>query len=179
MAIKDVAWVVRVSLSAAVSAVVVAFVEEFVFRGVFQRLLQRYGGTVFAIVFGSLVFAVLHGKAALSDAQAAATPEWLHGLYLAWLSLSEPLGVLSWGMVGNLFLFAAALALLYYKTGSLLVPMGLHSGAVLATLTVGRFVRRAHPGMSSRFFIETPATAILLAIAVAVALLWKPRPKES
>ena len=126
------------ALSIIVSAVVIALIEEVFFRGVVFRKLAK-ASLPFGFIISALFYAALHflGK---GDIPCAEPPAWFDGFRVLGAmgnKLLDPIAVAP--AFFGLFLFGCILNLAYMRSGSLLLSMGIHAGAVFL-LKFGRYI---------------------------------------
>ena len=130
--------------AAALAAVLIAFFEELVFRGVVFRLAHRALPAWGSVPVAAGIFAVLHFQKVPSDAWpggAGGEPvTWTSGFTVAWRSVAAMSGTADLHVLAALFLAGSVLCLLYLRHGTLLAPIGLHAGWVLAAQLHRRFV---------------------------------------
>lgn len=112
--------------SAVGTAIVVAVLEEILFRGALFGALRKAFHWIFALVFSSMVYAILHY---FESADIAGPVTWLSGLRLLPLMLRN-LGNLHAAIPGffNLTLAGILLGWAYERTGNLYFSIGLHGG---------------------------------------------------
>jgi CAAX protease family protein len=129
--------------SVVLASLFVPLIEELFFRGLVLGILLRSASRVWAIIFTSALFAILHFLKAPEEAGATVT--WMSG----WVSIAhsfdqfrEPFLVLA-GFT-TLFLLAWILADARIRTRSLWLPFGLHSGWIFADGFFNIIARRAH-----------------------------------
>ena len=123
----------------------VPLIEELFFRGLILGILVRTASRVFAIVFTSALFAILHFLKAPEETIATVT--WMSGFVSIAYSFDqfrEPFLVLA-GFT-TLFLLACILADARIRTRSLWLPIGLHSGWIFADGFLNILARRAQIG---------------------------------
>jgi membrane protease YdiL (CAAX protease family) len=131
-----------------VSAAVVPLIEEALFRGLILGVLLRTKATVFAIIATSALFSIIHFLKAPDTTTSPAAVTWYSGLTSvanAFWQFHEPLLVVA-GFT-TLFLIACILADARIKTRSLWLPIGLHSGWILASGIFSKVARRGGDAM--------------------------------
>jgi membrane protease YdiL (CAAX protease family) len=114
-----------------IASLFVPLIEEFFFRGLILGILLRSPSRIAAIVFTSALFAILHFLKAPEDTAAATT--WMSGF----ISIANSFGqfqqpILLLAGFTTLFLLGCILADARIRTRSLALPIGLHSGWILA-----------------------------------------------
>lgn len=144
----------------------VALLEEVVFRGIFQNILTRAGGVVAGVMLASLLYAWLHGRPEGTE----------HSWELAWAHLSQWPANLPPMMILNLTLLGVALGMMYAKTRSLWVSIGLHAGVVAAAVPVVALLQNVDPMMNRQYLVASPVTTCALAGWAVLGLLWRARP---
>lgn len=157
--------VLRRAGAAAVAGIAVGVLEETLFRGVLCGGLRRHTGWPAAIVLSGGVYALLHFL------QRPPSPGDLHagsGLILVGQMvdvLKVPPGMELRG--GVLWVAGILLGWLYYRTGSLWVPFGLHAGWIMA-IKMGAVLTQSVPdrlgGGRSLEKIGSDALAILVVL---------------
>ena len=128
-------------LGATATAVVVAMIEELIFRGALFGILRKAWPWPAALAVSSAVYASVHFL------QKAASPQhtdWLVGFRVLPELFRIPLDGLAPAFL-TLLLAGAILALVYQRTGTLFMSMGLHAGWIF-WLAAYRLVTREAPG---------------------------------
>lgn len=134
--------VAEVLLTGLVAAALIAFFEELVFRGVVFQLAHRALPAWGSVPVAAAIFAVLHFQRVPGDAWPDGAPvTWTSGFTVAWESLASIPRTIEPATGAALLLAGAILCLLFLRHESLLPPIGLHAGWVLAARLHGRFVR--------------------------------------
>lgn len=124
------------------AAILVAFFEELVFRGVVFQLAHRALPAWGSVPAAAAIFALLHFQRVPSDAWSAGEPvTWTSGFAVAWRSVAAMAGTADLPVLAALFAAGSILCLLFLRHGTLLAPIGLHAGWVLAAQLHRRFVR--------------------------------------
>lgn len=148
------------------TAVAVALIEETFFRGGLQGALQRGMQWRAAVAISSAIYSTVHflrpGGKILAD-----QVDWSTGfVYLGQLTANSFRGTDVFVGFVSLFLAGALLGWLYYQTGSLYWPLGVHGGWVLAN----EFVRWLGGGR----IISQPVTwVVLMVVWLALARRWR------
>lgn len=127
------------------AAALVAFFEELVFRGVVFQLAHRALPAWGSVPLAAGIFALLHFQRVPSDAW----PEgidgepvtWTSGFAVAWRSVAATAETTDLSVFAALLAAGSILCLLFLRHGTLLAPIGLHAGWVLAARLHRRFVR--------------------------------------
>jgi hypothetical protein len=128
-------------LGATATAVVVAIIEELIFRGALFGILRKAWAWPGALAGSSAVYAAVHF---LQKPDAPLTVDWLSGFRM----LPELFRIPAEGLAPAFFtllLAGAILGLVYQRTGSLFMSMGLHAGWIF-WLAAFRLVTRETPG---------------------------------
>ena len=131
--------------SVVIASLFVPLIEELFFRGLILGILLRTTSRMAAIIFTSVLFAILHFFKAPDETIATVT--WMSGFVSITHSLyqfREPFLVLA-GFT-TLFLLACILADARIRTRSLWLPIGLHSGWIFADGFLNILARRAQIG---------------------------------
>lgn len=163
------------------SALAVSLLEETVFRGLVLRLFYTAFRPVLAVVLTSLFFASAHFKDVPDAVWTDGDPvTWASGFVVAFWTLWSPVATFELWPFVNLFLVGTILAVVFLRTGSLWVPIALHTGWVSV-----RFVYTGH----FRTMAETPGFPgtqgmldgglAALALAGVFALVWRMPRRES
>ena len=129
-----------------IASLFVPLIEELFFRGLILGILLRSASRVFAIIFTSALFAILHFLKAPEGT--ATTVTWMSGFISVAHSLDqfrEPFLVL--GALTTLFLLGCILADARIRTRSLWLPIGLHSGWIFADGIFNIVARRGQIGL--------------------------------
>lgn len=116
-----------------VTAVVVSLIEEYFFRGALTKVVTRSSGPVWALLFVSALYSVVHFLKPRETVIPAHAVNWLSGFDLIPASFerfSEPELVLAG--FGTLFILGCTLGYAAWKTRGLWFSIGLHAGAILA-----------------------------------------------
>jgi membrane protease YdiL (CAAX protease family) len=127
-------------LGATATAVVVAVIEELIFRGALFGILRKAWAWPGALAASSAVYAAVHF---LQKPDAPQSVDWLSGIRM----LPELFRIPAEGLAPAFFtllLAGAILALVYQRTGSLFMSMGLHAGWIF-WLAAYRLVTRETP----------------------------------
>jgi len=165
--------------AAALAALLVAVLEELVFRGVIFQLAHRALPAWGSVPVAAGIFAVLHFQKVPSDAWpggAGGEPvTWTSGFTVAWRSVAAMATTADLHVLAALFLAGSVLCLLYLRHGTLLAPIGLHAGWVLAAQLHRRFVA-VDPAADTAFWggknlIDGALPLGLLALLLAGMLL--------
>jgi hypothetical protein len=128
-------------LGATLTAVVVAVIEELIFRGALFGILRKTWPWPAALAVSSAVYASVHFL------QKTAVPQhtdWLSGIRLLPELFRIPLDGLAPALF-TLLLAGAILALVYQRTGTLFMSIGLHAGWIF-WLAAYRLLTRETPG---------------------------------
>ena len=123
------------------TAVVVPLIEETLFRGLFLGILLRSFPPWKANVISAAIFSIVHFLKAPDETNP--TVSWFSGfvsLGHSFDQFSEPMLVL--GGFSTLFVIGVVLANARLSTRSLWMPIGLHSGWILASESFGKIARR-------------------------------------
>lgn len=135
------AEMIRALLGATTTAAVVAVIEEVIFRGALFGILRKSWDWPAALVVSSAVYAGVHF---LRKSGGPQTVDWLSGIRM----LPELFRIPAEGLAPAFFTLLTAgaiLALVYQRTGSLFMSMGLHAGWIF-WLTAFRLLTRETPG---------------------------------
>lgn len=134
--------VAEVALVALAAAALIAFFEELVFRGVVFQLALRSLPAWGAIPVAAAIFALLHFQRVPGEAWPDGAPvTWTSGFRAAWESLASIPRTVDPAAGVALFLAGSVLCLLFLRHRSLLPPIGLHAGWVLAARLHAALVR--------------------------------------
>ncbi|MCP5180232.1 MAG: CPBP family intramembrane metalloprotease [Pseudomonadales bacterium] len=120
--------VARVAMAGLTGGMLAALLEEALFRGVMLTAFQRLGGTAFALVLSSFLYALVH-FVRVRDTPVA--EHWWSGLALAagaFSKLAEP--ALLWDSFVSLFLLGVLLCLVRLRCHSLYPAIALHAAWV-------------------------------------------------
>jgi membrane protease YdiL (CAAX protease family) len=123
------------------AAIVVPFIEEFFFRGLLLGILLRSMRPVVAALITSGFFAIVHFLKAPTRTNETVT--WLSGFHSianSFAQFADPMMVLA--SFTTLFLIGWILADARFRTRSLFLPIGLHSGWILVAGVVGKMIKR-------------------------------------
>lgn len=126
----------------ATSAVVVSILEEWLFRGAILGLLARSMHRNGALFLTSALFSILHFLKP-NDNAVPQTVNWLSGFGLipgSFAQFSQPWLVL--GGFTTLFCMAWILGYSRFKTGSLWMAIGLHTGWVFGLMSFNKITKR-------------------------------------
>lgn len=124
-----------------VGALLIAFFEELVFRGVVFQLAHRALPAWGSVPVAAGIFALLHFQRLPSDAWREGEPvTWTSGFAVAWRSVAATAETTDLSVFAALFAAGSILCLLFLRHGTLLAPIGLHAGWVLAAQLHRRFV---------------------------------------
>lgn len=127
--------------SRTLSALAVPLIEEPLFRGLILGVLLRSNTVTLATFFTSAFFSILHFLKAPENTSAFVT--WTSGFVSianAFVQFREPLLVAA--AFTTLFLLGWILADARIRTGSLWLPIGLHSGWIFASALFNKIARR-------------------------------------
>lgn len=153
-------------------AILVGALEEALFRGVLFGGLRRTTGTVRAVVVSSLVYALVHF---FERPAPPALVTWYSGLDAVAQMLC---GLARWDrwvpFFGTLTLAGILLARLYQASGSLWLPMGMHTGWVIALKMRGWLTVRP-PGRGGEGELPMWEWLCLAGIGVVLAAHLAPR----
>ena len=126
----------------ATSAVVVSILEEWLFRGAILGLLARSMHRYGALLITSALFSILHFLKP-NDAATTQSVDWLSGFGLipgSFAQFSQPWLVL--GGFTTLFCMAWILGYSRFKTDSLWMAIGLHTGWVFGLMSFNKLTKR-------------------------------------
>ena len=164
---------IHVLLGATVTALVVAFVEELIFRGALFGILRKTFAWPVALAVSSAVYASVH----FLQKPAAPPPiDWLSGIRLLPEFFRIPpdgLGLAPAFL--TLLLAGAILALVYQRTGTLFMSIGLHAGWIF-WLTAYRSLTQEAPRASRSIWGSDKLIDGWLPffiLAVVLAALWR------
>jgi membrane protease YdiL (CAAX protease family) len=123
------------------TAVVVPLIEEPLFRGFFLGVLLRSCRPAVATVLSAAIFSIVHFLKAPNET--TMSPAW----YSGFVSISHSLSQFSDPMMlaagfATLFLIGCILADARIRTGSLWLPIGLHSGWIFASGAFNKIAQR-------------------------------------
>jgi len=125
---------VRKALLGIAAALAIGTGEEMLFRGVLLRRLGRDGGRVFGVLVTAALYAVVHQM----RAQGGKVPPGIEAGLARTASLFSPLAdPHAWAAVAGLFGLGLVLAAARLRSGSLWLPIGIHT-AWVAVFRVGR-----------------------------------------
>jgi len=134
-------------LKAAQTAVFVGAIEELLFRGALFGVLRRSWSWPMALVLSSVVYALVH---LLGRPPEPTTVAWCSGWVALWAMPPGAATLLTPAFL-NLTLAGMILGVCYQRTGSLLLPIGLHAGWIFG-LKLGGFMTRAAADTPSAFW---------------------------
>ncbi len=155
------------------SALVVPFIEEPLFRGLILGVLLRSNAPALAAFLTSATFSILHFLKAPESTSTVVT--WTSGFVSIGNSFSqfrEPLLVFA-GFTA-LFLLGWILADTRMRTRSLWLPIGLHSGWILASALFSKIARReivALPWLGKSLLVGIGPLCVAL-VTWAIVLVW-------
>jgi len=125
---------VRKALLGLAAALAIGTGEEVLFRGLLLRRLGRDGGRVFGVVATAALYAIVHQM----RAQGGKVPPGIEAGLARTASLFSPLAnPVAWPAVAGLFGLGLLLAAARLRSGSLWLPVGIHT-AWVAVFRVGR-----------------------------------------
>ena len=159
------------------SALVVAGIEESLFRGAIQGAVRRAGSDVAAIIFVSALYAVVHFLKPPENAAPPMQITWGSGFAQALLALRQfgELRLVFGGLV-TLFMVGVILGYARTRTRSLWMPVGLHSGWIIAKMG---FNKIAHSrGEAWPWFgpdLLTGLASVLAVLAAGLVVWWRLR----
>jgi hypothetical protein len=165
----------RVLLGATVTAAVVAMIEELIFRGALFGILRKTWPWPVALAVSSAVYASVHF---LQKAVPVASIDWLSGIRVLPALFHIPLEGLAPAFFA-LLLAGAILALVYQRTGTLFMSIGIHAGWIF-WLAAYRLLTREAPGAARAIWgsdklIDGWLPFFILALALAgVWRGWRP-----
>ncbi len=141
--------IMRHLVNAGTAAIIVSFIEELIFRGALLGGLKKAVPWPLALVFSSVVYALVHFF------QRPSSPEfiqWYSGLAVL---ASMFKGFFEWDRLFpgflNLTVVGLVLGLAYFRTGGLYASIGLHAGWIFWLKTYG-FVTQASPDTNHSIF---------------------------
>lgn len=165
------------------AGLLIGVIEEIFFRGlVFERMKVR-SGLWRAIVFSSLVYAVVHF---ITPVKSFPWTGWSPGYGFEYLAVvfERMLDPSLLPPILGLFLVGVGLCCILHRTGSLYLCIGLHAGWV-AAVKLTAYVTAVAPGYEfpvstgQRYFLVGQPVGWLSVIAVAVLVLWVGRRRPS
>lgn len=164
-----------VVLGSLVGALILGFLEEVIFRGLILRLFYTAFRPLWAAVGVSLFFAYTHfGVPNSVWAKLGSDVEWFTGFIVAYWTLvgiTVDFDLLPFAI---LFMLGLVLALLFYRTRSLMACIGLHSGLVFAMM-IYRSLFSFPPDSARRIWGGggfTDGWAILVILSLVTLVLW-------
>ena len=138
-----------------------SFFEEWLFRGIIFKSIRQILPDIFAIIGASLLFAYFHFRPQYQ-------PPVYYNLFSGFQCLYEvifhTLKFIAWDKFALLFSFGALLSSAYNYTKSLLAPIGIHFGTVIALVFFQKNVydlQNIRP-ISLQSIINNPLTYVLL-----------------
>jgi membrane protease YdiL (CAAX protease family) len=155
-------------------AIVVALLEEWLFRGAIQGVLQRSTSNFISILFVSALYAIVHFLNPPDHAVAQTQITWASGFIqttLAFWQFREPALVL--GGFSTLFLVGVILAYARLRTRSLWLPVGLHTGWIIAKMGFNQIAH--HQAASAGLWFGPDlltGLAPVLAVLTTGAIVW-------
>jgi membrane protease YdiL (CAAX protease family) len=155
---------------ALMAGLLVGVIEETLFRGVLCGGMRRGMGWWPAILLSSAIYSAVHF---LERPPAPARVEWWSGL-MALSQMLRGIGSVERLVPGFLTLYLAGvlLGVMYWRTGTLFFPMGLHSAWVFCMKLRG-WLTRAGEGSGEGRLLTSSWLLCLAVMIVLVAVLWR------
>jgi membrane protease YdiL (CAAX protease family) len=158
-------------LGATATAVVVALIEELIFRGALFGILRKTCAWPAALAASSAVYAAVHF---LQKAGSPQTIDWLSGIR----TLPELFRIPAEGFAPAFFtllLAGAILALVYQRTGTLFMSIGLHAGWIFWLSAYRLLTREAPAGTRAIWGSDKLIDGWLpfLILTLVLAVMWR------
>ena len=148
----DLVLILKRLVAAFISGLVVALIEETIYRGALFSGLAKHSNIVIAVIVSSLIYAAVH-YINYRVLPAGVTVGWLTGIEMlpkAFYRLSDPAIIDSFI---TLFTLGLLLALIRWRTGSLVQTIGLHAG-IVTTYKLTTYLTDYRQGNSYDFLIN-------------------------
>ena len=159
-----------------ISAIVIALLEELLFRGAIQGVIQRATPGFIAILFVSALYSVVHFLKPPEHAVVQTQITWASGFIQtsqAFWQFREPALVM--GGFTTLFLVGMILGYARLRTRSLWLPVGLHTGWIIAKMGFNKVAnhKAAAAGLWFGPDLLTGLAPVLAVMATGIIIWWR------